>query len=86
MSIIKNKIQRDIWTNLRRDVTKLLPVLPLHAKVRNKGVQSLNKEWTGELNQINEGVMESENQSQLVRRRKGKGSDVKEMIEVMTEL
>ena len=31
-------------------------VLPPHAKVRNKGVQSLNKEWT---------------RSQLVRRRKG---------------
>jgi len=30
-------------------------------------------------------VIGGENQSQLMRRRKGKGSDVKEMIEVMTE-
>jgi len=31
-------------------------------------------------------VIEGENQSQLVRRREGKGSDVKEMIEVMMEM
>jgi len=31
-------------------------------------------------------VIEGENQSQLMRRRKGKGSDVKEMIEVMTKM